>query len=119
MGDWRFLKKEDCEPPITLTNAGVIEKNCARNGDEPDLQWCLSFERHKGVVPLRPTVRKMVARLLGSNETDDWIGKDLEWYVDPNVEVRGERKGGIRPRLPRKVPVPASELERELEEMPF
>jgi len=105
MGDWRFLKREECEPPIRLTNSGLIEKDTARNGEGPDLQWCLTFEHHKGIVPLRPAVRKLVAKLLGSNETDDWIGKELEWYVDPNVTVRGERKGGIRPRLP-KIEVP-------------
>jgi len=100
MGDWRFLTKEDCEPPVILKNAGIIERDCSINGDEPDMQFCLTFEHHKGIVPLRKTVRKVIAELLQSKETDDWIGKILEWYVDSNVEVRGVKKGGIRPRLP-------------------
>src|SRR5262245_45885161 len=101
MGDWRILTKEDCTPPITLKNAGIIEWDCSRNGDdEPDMQWCLTFEHDKRIVPLRPVVKKLIADLLGSSETDDWIGKELKWWVGPDVEMGGKKKGGVRPCLP-------------------
>ena len=100
MGDWRFLTPADCDPPITLIISGLIEKDCARNGAEPDVQWCLTFEADKRVVPLRKTVRSRVAKLLKSPETDNWIAATLEWYVE-QITVRGETKGAVRPRLPK------------------
>ena len=31
-------------------------------------------------------------------ETDNWRGKEVELYVDPNVEYMGRKVGGIRVR---------------------
>lgn len=36
--------------------------------------------------------------VLGSDETDDWMGREVELYVDHGVMFGGKRVGGIRVR---------------------
>jgi hypothetical protein len=47
---------------------------------------------------LNSTNGQLIARLLGSKNSDDWIGKEIDLYNDPNVTFAGELVGGIRAR---------------------
>lgn len=91
-----WLKKEDC--PVTATIAAVAQEEIkGDNGKEL-----------KAVLRFRGDVKPMIlnrgnADLLAStwgDDSDAWVGKKIEVYVDPNVMFGGKRVGGIRLRLP-------------------
>jgi len=94
----RFLKKEDCDPPVRFIIDHVEEQDVAPIGEPRELKWCL-FSRN-GVKPmvLNSTNAQLIARALGSKNTDDWTGKEIELYWDQNVSFQGKLVGGIRAR---------------------
>jgi hypothetical protein len=94
----RFLKKEDCEPPITVTVDHVDKSNVAELGEKPEFKWCLFFRDGIKPMVLNSTNGQLIARLFGSKNSDDWIGKEIELYHDSNVTFGGELVGGIRVR---------------------
>jgi hypothetical protein len=57
-------------------------------------------ELEKGMV-LNKTNLKRIAYATGSDETDDWAGKQIVLYTDPDVEFGGEIVGGLRVRKPK------------------
>ena len=74
-------------------------------------------ELEKGMV-LNKTNLKRIAHVTGSDETDDWTGKQVVIYTDPDVEFGGEIVGGLRIR--RKPSNTAQEKVAEMEDdVPF
>ncbi len=57
-------------------------------------------EFEKGMV-LNKTNLKRIAFVTGSDETDDWGGKQVVLYTDPDVEFGGDIVGGLRIRKPK------------------
>jgi hypothetical protein len=65
---------------------------------------------------LNSTNIQLMAKACGSDDTDDWIGKQIIVYVDENVSFGGELVGGLRirkhkqaaPVAPKAGPRPAS-----------
>ena len=96
----KFLKKEDCESPILLTIAGVKQENVGTQ-DAPDEKWTLLFEESKPMV-LNSTNMQLAAKICGSDDTDDWTGRKVVAYHDPNVSFGGKLVGGVRLRAPKK-----------------
>ena len=45
----KFLKKEDCDPPILLTVRGVKQDNVGTEA-EPDEKWTLLFHEDVGIA---------------------------------------------------------------------
>lgn len=108
----RFQKKEDCDPPITVIIDRLDKRNVAELGEKPELKWCLFFRDGIKPMVLNSTNAQLIARLLGSKNSDDWIGKEIELYHDPNVTYAGELVGGIRVRkAPQKTADPTPEGE--------
>ena len=97
----RFLKKEDCDPALTVTIDRVEQESMVGRDGKAELKWCVFFR--DGITPmvLYPTNAQLIAHLLGSKNTDDWTGKQIELYHDPNVTFGGEVLGGIRVRKAR------------------
>src|SRR5207249_3463719 len=89
----RFLKKEDCDPPITVTIDHLEQENMAERGEKPELKWCVFFREDIVPMVLITTNARLIAHLLGSKNTDDWTGKQIELYHDPNVTFGGELVG--------------------------
>ena len=78
-------------------------------GDSGDRRWVLFFkELDKGMV-LNTTGIRMLEKAFG-DESDDWVGKRVTIYVDPNVSYKGQVVGGLRlrPTSPKKTTPPAS-----------
>ena len=94
----RFLKKEDCDPQIRVTVDRVDKRNVAELGEKPEFKWCLFFRDGIKPMVLNSTNGQLIARIFGSKNSDDWIGKEIEIYHDPNVTFGGELVGGIRVR---------------------
>jgi hypothetical protein len=99
----KFLRKEDCEDEIIVTAKAVTQEDMP--GDAGGQRWVLSFkELEKGLV-LNTTAIRVLEKAFGS-DSDDWIGKRVVLYADPNVSFKGQVVGGLRLR-PVKTPAPA------------
>jgi hypothetical protein len=102
MKDSKFLKKEDCEPAILVTITGCHEENVAKQGAEPEMKWCLTFEEHTKPFVLNSTNAQIIAKFTGEDDTDNWIGQKVVLYHDPNISFGNKIVGGIRVRAPKK-----------------
>jgi hypothetical protein len=109
----RFLKKEDCDPPLTVTIDHVEQQNAAELGEKPEYKFCLFFRGNIKPMVLNPTNGKLIARALGSKESDNWVGKDIELFHDRNVTYGGQLTGGIRVRPARTTENAVAEQESE------
>ncbi len=96
--DSKYLKKADVEPPILVTIARITQENLAQQGQEPEMKYVLHFAEDLKPMVLNSTNGQLIAMALGSEETDDWNGKQIVLYNDPNVSFAGKLTGGIRAR---------------------
>ena len=97
-----YLKKESCDPPILVTMDHLDQKNVALEGEPEDLKYCLHFKEDVKPMILNSTNAQLIARAVGSEETEDWPGKQIVLYNDPNVSFQGKLVGGIRVRAAKK-----------------
>lgn len=118
MRNSKFLTKEDAGEGILLTIKGVSKQNVALPNETPEEKWVLLFEENKPLV-LNSTNTKRAAKACGSDETDDWVGKQVVAFNDEDIEYAGEIVGGIRLRAPKGAaarsakPSPARVAERD------
>ena len=128
----KFLTRADVNPPILVTIEEIYQDNVAKEGAPEELKWCLRTVEHEKPMVLNSTNGQIISQILKSEETDDWKGKKIVLYDDPNVSFGGKLVGGIRVRAPRgqaalgnvkpapAKPVPAPEPEPPLDEdVPF
>ena len=101
----KFLRKEDCGPGILVTVESVHQENIAKDGAPEEMKWCMTFSEYEKPLCLNSTNGQIIAKITGSDESEDWTGTKLVLYHDPNVSFAGKLVGGIRVRAPRKQPV--------------
>jgi hypothetical protein len=94
----RYLSKDEAGDGLTVTIDVVRKENVAPNGEKPEERCVLHFK--DGIKPfiLNSTNAKRIAKALGTEESNEWRGKEIELYHDPNVEFGGKLIGGIRAR---------------------
>ncbi len=98
MKESKFLKKEDVGKGQVFTISRLDQKNVAMDNQPEELKWTIYFEEaDKGMV-LNWTNIQLISKALDTEETDDWIGKQIELYEDPNISFGGKLVGGIRVR---------------------
>ena len=90
----KFMKKEDAGDGILVTIRGV-EKRDVGTESEPEQKWVLLLDGHKPLV-LNSTNLALIEKALGSDDTDDWVGKQVVLFNDENVSFGGKLTGGIR-----------------------
>jgi hypothetical protein len=93
-----------------------------RDGTPGDTRFILALDGAKPLVLNKINIRRLVAAF-NSNESDEWISKTIQLYLDPDVEFGGEVVGGIRlravpvkkrrPKTPKAVPVAADETDED------
>lgn len=106
MRESKFLKKEDVGRGALGTISGCVKKNVAAEGADPEPKWCLTFHEIDKPLVLNATNIQLCEQICGSDDTDDWHGKQIVLYVDPNVSYGGKLIGGIRVRAPKKTAPP-------------
>jgi len=104
----KFLKKEDCGNGILVTVESVHQENIAKEGAPEEMKWVVTFLETEKPMVLNSTNGQIIAKITGSEESDDWTGASLVLFHDPNVSFGGKLVGGIRVRAPRKQPVPVT-----------
>lgn len=103
----KFLKKEDVGIGALCTIAGVEEHNMAMEGAPRDMKWCLILSEFDKPMVLNVTNTNAIEKITGSDDTDNWNGKQIVLFNDQNVLYEG-KVGGIRIRAPK------SRAEKEL-----
>jgi len=100
--DSKFIKKEDLPQPVLVTFSHLTHENLAGEGQKIDMGYVAHWqEQNIKPMVLKTTNAQSIAGFLGSEETNDWVGKKIVLYVDPNVMMEGRLVGGIRCRAPR------------------
>lgn len=108
MRESKFLKKEDVGNGVKFTIEDCRQFNVAKEGADPDLKWCLMFHGQDKPMVLNTTNAQICAKVFKSEESDDWKGKQIVLFTDPNVTYAGKLVGGIRVRAPKNgKPAPA------------
>jgi len=96
----KYLKQADVEYETEVTIVKVGQINVAREDEQPDMKWAVRFQELKKPMILNSTNIQLIAKALGSEESDEWIGKKVTIYSDPNVSFGGKLVGGLRVKLP-------------------
>ena len=94
----RFLTKEDCGDGIVVTIDTVVQDNVAPGDQAAEMRWTMTFQEDLKPLVLNSTNGQLIAKFLGSDDTDDWQGKKVVLYHDENVSFAGKIVGGIRAR---------------------
>jgi hypothetical protein len=80
------------------------EEMPTQDGSPGETRFVLYLENCKPLVLNKTNTRRATAAF-GSNDLDDWVGKSIIVYSDPEVEYAGNVVGGVRLRA---VPRPVS-----------
>lgn len=98
----RFIKKEDCQPPLRLTITGAEEKTYSGFNEDAKDKVIIDLESKSGEKfrhSLNDVNLRTIAKAFGT-ETGLWTGKDVILRHDPDVKMQGEIVGGIRVVIP-------------------
>lgn len=91
-----YVKAKDVKEPITLTVTAVeAETFKDDNGAERESLVLYAKEIEQGVVMSKSALSQVV-EIFGSEETEEWTGKKIVLFNDPNVTFKGKRVGGLR-----------------------
>lgn len=90
----KYLKKDDAGEGLLATIRSLKKENVGRE-DEQEIKWVIHFDECKPLV-LNGTNIALIEKALGTDETDDWIGKQIVLYNDENVSFGGKVTGGVR-----------------------
>ena len=113
----KYLKGSDVPDPIIVTVAKVGKVNMAKEDEQPEMKWAIRFQELQKPMVLNATNIHIAAKVLGSDDTDDWMGKEIVLYFDPNVSFGGQLVGGLRFRGIEKPPAKAIKSDGGLSEM--
>ena len=99
----KFLKKEDVGIGVLVTIRGVAQENVAKEGAEPEIKWCVTFNELEKPLVLNSTNAQMIAKIAGHEDDieKNWVNVRVVLYDDPNVQFAGKITGGIRIRAPK------------------
>jgi hypothetical protein len=93
-----YLKQTDFPEDYVVTVRAIERKNIAMDGKPADYKWLAHYNEFEKPMVLNATNIQLMAKACGSDDTDDWIGKQVIVYVDENVSFGGELVGGLRIR---------------------
>lgn len=115
----KFLKKEDVDPPKLVTIKALRQANVAMDDQPEEMKWTVLFKELEKPMVLNSTNIQLLTKALGTDETDEWVGKQVVVYNDPNVSFAGKITGGVRIRAPKKKQEAAATTEDFDDDMPF
>lgn len=110
----KFLKKDDVDPPKLVTVKALRQANVAMDDQPEELKWTILFKELDKPMVLNSTNIQLLTKALGTDETDEWVGKQIVVYNDPNVSFGGKITGGVRIRAPKKKAAPAETAAAEV-----
>ena len=113
----KYLKQGDIDNEVVVTVDKVGKGNIAKEGDEPEYKWMVRFREFKKPMILNSTNIKRLAKVCGSDDSDDWSGQRVTLFVDPDIEFAGNVVGGLR--ISAKKPELPGNLQDMKDDVPF
>ena len=112
-----WLRKEDLADPVGGEVFTIKKLTEELVGQDQQSKWACHW-RERDVAPLllNKTNLRILAAMLG-DDTDDWIGQEVEVYHDPTISYGGQLVGGLRVRPPRP-PKPRQARQRPPADLP-
>jgi len=114
----KYLKQSDAPDPVIVTVNKIGKINIAKEGDRPEEKWAVRFREFNKPMLLNSTNIKLLENACRSDDTDDWVGKEVILYTDNSVSFGGQIVGGLRIRkqqaAPTRKPTPAPTQARDL-----
>jgi hypothetical protein len=99
----QYLTRADLQGrPFRLKVRAINEQPI---GEEQKVKPVLWFEKTEKGMVLSAQINLDTMEIAFGDDMDNWIGKTIEIYDDPNVSFRGKRTGGIRIRIVQPSPV--------------
>jgi hypothetical protein len=114
--------------PKLVTILSWSQENVAKEGADPEMKYVLNFNEIEKPMVLNTTNGQSIEDITGSDDLDDWAGKQIVLFNDPTIFFGGQRTGGIRVRAPRLSPqqqldraknVPVPQPVEEKDDLPF
>jgi hypothetical protein len=102
--DGNFLRKADVDPPQVWTITDVQERVVAAPGKPSTTKLVLFFDGSKKGLVLNIANGDVLFDLTGHDDPEEWIGTQVQLYVDEDVAYAGKRVGGVRLRKPQVEP---------------
>ena len=100
----KYLKQSDAPDPVIVTVSKIGRINIAKEGDPAEEKWAVMFREFNKPMLLNSTNIKLLEKACGSDDTDDWIGKEVILYTDDSVSFGGQVVGGLRIRKQQAAP---------------
>jgi hypothetical protein len=100
----KYLKQSDAPDPVIVTVSKIGRINIAKEGDPPEEKWAVRFREFNKPMLLNSTNIKLLEKACGSDDTDEWIGKEVILYTDDSVSFGGQVVGGLRIRKQQAAP---------------
>ena len=107
LGSSSYLKKDDVMPDKLVTINGCGMENMAMDGQPREMKMVIHFDEFEKGLACNVTNARVIAAILGADDTDDWIGRKVVLYNDKTITFQGKVTGGIRVREPKNQPKPA------------
>ena len=116
-----YMKEADVTPPIRVTIKSSEAKNMAKKGDPPQLKCVLGFEEIEKKLVCNVTNFKGIVKRTGEPDSDNWVGKQIDLWFNPDIEYAGDIVGGIRlmTAQPQAPVVPTAAPPAQDEDIPF
>jgi len=94
----KYISQADVPAPRVVTIRAVSLENMSRRPDNPEQRWVMWFHEMPKCLKLNNTTLRFLEKMLGNN-SDAWIGRRVQLYVDPSVTFGGQMVGGVRMRV--------------------
>jgi hypothetical protein len=93
-----YLKQSDIDQDYIVTVKKIENKNIARDDEPAENKWLVHFREFDKPMVLNSTNIQLMAQACDSDDTNDWTGKEVIIFTDPNVSFGGKLVGGLRIR---------------------
>ena len=124
MRESKFLKQTDVGRGTLATIASCVQMNVSKEGADPEMKWCLTFQELDKPLVLNFTNIQLCQQICNADDTDRWLGQRVVLFTDPTISYQGKIVGGIRMRKPKATAPPppppvAANAMLEDDEIPF
>lgn len=96
----KYLKADDAEDDLIVTIKGVKVETVGQ-GQKAEQKPVVYFNEHEKGMVLNKTNAKMIAKIAGSDDTDDWKGVKIR-VIATEVEFQGDLVMALRVREAKK-----------------
>ena len=98
----KYVKSSELSQPVSLV-IKEVKLESVYNPRKGNIDvWVVYFDGAKKGLILNKVNAFAIAEITASEETDDWVGEEIELYPT-KVSVAGEKKSAIRVRKPASV----------------